>query len=181
MSQPLDVTVIATEDLSPTARAAIIELCIEAHGLEDFRNLFTYVPSGGRHFLAYAKTELVAHAMATTRWLQPDGQPLLKTAYVDAVSTLPSVQGRGYASAVMRRLAQDADASHEIACLETDIPKFYAPLGWELWRGPLAGRGERGLIPTPEQTGIMVLRLSQTPPLNLDGPLIIECQKERVW
>jgi GNAT superfamily N-acetyltransferase len=181
MSQPLNVTAIATGDLSPTTRAAIIELCIEAHGLADFKNLFTYVPSGGRHYLAYAQNALVAHAMVTTRWLQSEGLPQLKTAYVDAVSTAPAVQGRGYGSAVMRYLAQDVGASHAIACLETDIPEFYTPLGWELWRGALAGRSECGLIPTPDQTGVMVLRLSQTPSLNLDAPLSIECQPARIW
>ena len=181
MSEPLNVAAVATEQLSPATRAAIIELCIEAHGLADFKNLFTYVPNGGRHFLAYAQNALVAHAMVTTRWLQPEEQPVLKTAYVDAVSTAPSVQGRGYGSAVMRSLARDAEATHAIACLETDVPEFYAPLGWEIWRGALSGRSEAGLVATPEQTGIMVLRLSQTPSLNLDGPLSIECQTGRIW
>ena len=48
------------------------------------------------------------------------------------------------------------------------------------WRGPLAGRSEQGLVPTPEQTGIMVLRLSQTPALDLHSTLTIECQPGRI-
>jgi hypothetical protein len=48
------------------------------------------------------------------------------------------------------------------------------PLGWELWRGPLVGRNESQLLPTPDQTGIMILRLARTPPLDLDGTLVIE-------
>jgi hypothetical protein len=116
----------------------------------------------------------------TTRWLQPEGLGLLKTAYVDAVATSPECQGQGYGSAVMRALAAGLD-DYEIACLETDGPSFYERLGWELWRGPLAGRGENGLVPTPDQTGVMVLRLARTPALDLDKGLSIEGDSGRIW
>jgi aminoglycoside 2'-N-acetyltransferase I len=65
--------------------------------------------------------------------------------------------------------------------LQTDRVGFYERLGWELWQGPLAGRGEDGLIPTPDQQGVMVLRLPRTPPLRLDTRLTIEPQPERIW
>ena len=159
----------------------MIEVCIAAHENEDFRNLFAiYIPSGGRHFLEYRGRELVSHAVVTTRWVQPEGQRVLKTAYVDAVSTLPAYQGLGHGSAAMARLSAEID-DYEIACLQTDRPGFYERLGWEVWRGELAGRGEHGLIPTPQQRGVMVLRLPQTPPLDLDSQLTIECQPERIW
>lgn len=174
------VTVLATEDLTAALRAAVIDVCIAAHENEDFKNLFTFIPSGGRHFLAYRASELVSHAVATTRRLQPEGLPVLKTAYVDAVATLPVYQGQGYGSAAMRRLAAEVD-DYDVACLQTDRPTFYDRLGWELWLGSLAGRGEGGLIPTPEQRGVMVLRLSNTPPLDMHTPLTIECQPERIW
>ena len=170
-----------TEELVLDIRNAIIDLCIAAHQEEDFKNLFTYVPSGGLHFLGFQGEHLVSHAMVTTRWLQPEGQPLLKTAYVDAVATLPMHQGQGYGSALMRHLASTIDQEFEIACLETERAGFYEQLGWQVWRGPLAGRSEQGLIPTPEQKGIMVLRLSQTPALDLDSTLTIECQGGRIW
>ena len=104
---------------------------------------------------------------------------MLKTAYVDAVATLPAVQGQGYGSALLRHLAQNID-DYEIACLQTDIPAFYQRLDWELWRGPLAGRGEAGLVPTPAQKGVMILRLHHTPPLDLDTLLTIEVAG-RIW
>jgi aminoglycoside 2'-N-acetyltransferase I len=170
-----------TEDLKEPIRNAIIELCVEAHQEQDFRNLFTYVSSGGLHFLAFHDKLLVSHAMVTTRWLQTEDQPLLKTAYIDAVATLPAYQGQGYGSALMQRLASDIDREYMIACLETDRETFYERVGWQTWRGPLAGRGEQGLIPTPEQRGIMVLRLSQTPSLDLDSALSIEAQTGRIW
>lgn len=81
----------------------------------------------------------------------------------------------------MRKLAGDIDREYAIACLETDRETFYERLGWQTWRGSLAGRSENGLIPTPEQGGIMVLQLSQTPPLDLDSTLTIESQGGRIW
>jgi aminoglycoside 2'-N-acetyltransferase I len=181
MHNPIAITSILTEDLDETARAEIILVCIEAHHEDSFKKLFTYVPRGGTHFLARLDGRLVSHAMITTRWLQPESLPLLKTAYVDAVATLPEYQGRGYGSQVMQRLAADIDGQYQAACLETDRMTFYARLGWKTWRGPLAGRSEGGLVPTPDQKGIMVLQLSQTPVLDLDSFLTIECQTGRIW
>jgi aminoglycoside 2'-N-acetyltransferase I len=181
MTESSRVNVFKTEELDLDTRSAIIDLCIAAHQEEDFKNLFSYIPSGGLHFLGFQEKHLVSHAVVTTRWLQPEGYPLLKTAYIDAVATLPSHQGQGRGSAVMRYLANTIDHEYEIACLETERAGFYERLGWEVWRGPLAGRSEQGLIPTPEQKGIMVLRLSQTPPLDLDAALTIECQADRIW
>ncbi len=184
MHDSIRISVHSTEDLSEQVRAAIIQVCVEAHGEPDFHNLFTYIPSGGLHVLAYddgpSRAQLVGHAVVTERWMQPEGAPLLRTAYVDAVSTLPAYKGRGVGSAVMRRLADEL-GGFEIACLETEIAGFYTRLGWEKWRGPLAGRNEDSLIPTPDQTGILILRLPRTPPLDLDRGLVIECSGGRIW
>ena len=81
----------------------------------------------------------------------------------------------------MKRRVFWSCSDYSIACLETDKESFYKRLGWETWRGALAGRSKQGLVPTPEQTGIMILRLSQTPPLNLDSVLTIEHQGGRIW
>ena len=182
MTESTQVSFFKTEELGTDARQAIVDLCVLAHQEEDFKNLFSYISSGAWHFLAFHGQELVSHAMVTTRWLQPEGHSLLKTAYIDAVATLPTAQGRGHGSTLMHHLASKIDGEYVIGCLETgDQVEFYQRLGWELWRGPLAGRSERGLIPTPEQKGIMLLRLSQTPALNLDSLLTIECQDTRIW
>ncbi|GAB4580395.1 MAG: hypothetical protein Fur0022_31360 [Anaerolineales bacterium] len=179
----LTLTSARTEDLTPAAREAIIRVCVAAHQEQDFKNLFTYIPNNGLHFLAYQEDEIVSHAVVTTRWLQPEGWPLLRTAYVDAVATMPVLQGKGYGSSVMLELAHALKVgvgNYQIACLETDNPGFYTRLGWQRWRGPLAGRSAEGLIPTPG-VGVMVLRLPPTPLLNLDSLLTIEIQKGRVW
>lgn len=179
MSQSIAVTSARTEDLSADTRASIIRLCVAAHHEADFENLFVYIPSGGIHVLAYRAHELVGHAVATTRWLQPEGLPVLRTAYVDAVATLPVYQGQGIGSQVMRHLVS-AIADFEIGCLATDRVSFYAQVGWELWRGPLAGRVAAELVPTPDQTGIMIVRLARTPAVDLDSLLVIEAAG-RIW
>jgi aminoglycoside 2'-N-acetyltransferase I len=79
----------------------------------------------------------MSHAVVTTRWLQPEGLPVLRTAYVDAVATLPTYQGQGIGSTQMRHLAS-VIAEFEIACLETDRVSFYVQLGWEEWRGAVS-------------------------------------------
>lgn len=171
---------VATEDLSAAQRSSVIDVCIAAHNNEAFRNLFTFIPSGGRHFPAYRGDEVVGHAVVTTRWLQPEGLPVFKTAFVDAVATLPAYQGRGIGSAIMSRLGDDIH-DFDIGCLQTDRPEFYERLGWELWRGPLAGRNGDELVPTPDQRGVMVLRLPRRPALDLDKQLSIERQPARIW
>jgi aminoglycoside 2'-N-acetyltransferase I len=173
------ITVASTEDLDAATRAEIIRVCIAAHDEPDFERLFEYIPSGGRHFMAYHGRQLASHAVVTTRWLEAPGG-CLKSGYVDAVATLPDYQGQGFGSAVMQALAQNLD-DYDIGCLQTDIPEFYTRLGWELWRGPLAGRRGQEVIATPDQQGIMVLRVGRTPALDLDGDLTVDAQEGRIW
>src|SRR2546427_10128652 len=105
MSESIMVTSVRTEELNEETRASIIHVCRTAHQEDDFTHLFSYIPSGGIHVLAYLEQEVVSHAVATTRWLQPEGLPLLRTPYVDAVATRPAYQGQRIASTLMRHLA----------------------------------------------------------------------------
>ena len=171
---------LRTRELDEAARSAVVQLCIDAHQEEDFRNLFSYLPPDGLHVLAALGEELVGHAVVTTRWLQPVEGPLLRTAYVDAVATSPAHQRQGIGSAVMTHLAA-ALGDYDVACLDTERVSFYERLGWERWRGPLAGRSGDGLIPTPDQPGVMVLRLPGTPELDPDTLLTIEMHPARIW
>src|SRR5437588_2163188 len=82
MSESIMVTSQRTEELNAETRASIIHVCRTAHQEDDFTHLFSYIPSGGIHVLAYREQEVVSHAVATTRWLQPEGLPLLRTAYL---------------------------------------------------------------------------------------------------
>lgn len=180
MSVGTALTIVRTEDLSAGTRASIIEVCVAAFRSGSFEQMFDHIPAGGRHVLLQRDDQVVGHAVVTTRWLQPDGSPALPTAYVDAVATLPRYQRQGYGRMVMQHLASHIEDC-AIGALKTASPGFYARLGWELWRGPLAGRRAGDVVPTPEQRGVMILRLPQTPALDLDGALSIECQPGRIW
>lgn len=177
----LTITSKRTKDLDDATRTAIVQVCIAAHNNPEFRDLFSKLPADGLHVLAYFQNLLVSHAVITTRWLQIGNEPLLKTAYIDALATDPSFQRSRFGSAVMRHVVSLCQDEFEIACLETEQVKFFERLGWEEWRGPLAGRNEHDLVSTPSQTGVMILRLKHTPSLNLYSLLTIECQKERIW
>jgi aminoglycoside 2'-N-acetyltransferase I len=176
----LELRTMRTSDTDEETRESVVRLCIDAHQEEDFNNLFSYLPPEGLHVLAYLDGRLVGHAVVTIRWLQAGNEPLLRTAYVDAVATSPTHQGRGIGSAVMRHLASVVDDC-DIACLETDRVGFYERLGWEEWRGSLGGRSPEGLIPTPDQRGIMILRLGRTPDLDPSQRLTIEAHPARIW
>jgi aminoglycoside 2'-N-acetyltransferase I len=176
------VRFFTSEELAAAGlRQAVIDVCVAAHEEDEFRHMFTkYFSSGARHFLGYDGDTLVSHAVVSTRGVQPEGLSILRTAFVDAVSTLPSRQNQGYGSATMQCLAENI-GDYEIGCLQTDRTSFYGRLGWEEWRGPLGGRSDDGLIPTPDQRGVMVLRLPNTPAIDLAATLTVERQPDRIW
>lgn len=174
------IATVRTATLSAAGKTAIVEMCSSAHGV-DFGELWDLLPPDSVHATASLGGELVGHAVITTRWLQPGGHPFLRCAYVDAVATAPAHQHRGIGSAVMRRLAATADAGgFEIGGLESELRGFYEPLGWQRWRGQLAGLTDAGLVPTPDQDGIFVLRLAHTPTIDIDAPLTIQADG-RLW
>ena len=130
--------------------------------------------------LAFLDGRLVGQAVVTSRWSQNGDGPLLKTAYVDAVSTSEDEQRRGIGSAVMTHLISSID-DFDIACLKTDVVAFYERLGWREWYGPLGGRADDRIIPTPEQTGLMLFRLARTPAIDPTQLLTIEAHAARIW
>ena len=119
------VRVFTSEELATAGlRQPVIDLCLAAHQEDAFRYMFTkYFASGARHFLAYDGDTLVSHAVVSTRGVQPEGLPIMRTAFVDAVSTLPSLQNQGYGSATMQRLAETI-SDYETGCLQTDRTSF---------------------------------------------------------
>jgi GNAT superfamily N-acetyltransferase len=168
--------VVSAAALGGHARAEIISLCEVAYQ-EDFGRLFEDLP-GSIHVLARDRRgRLVSHAEWVPRWLQPAGGASLRTAYVEAVATVPDRQRRGLATTVLRRLAAEliADAQWELGALSPSVPDLYARLGWEPWRGPLAIRRDGGLDPTPPDEQVMILRLSRTPP-NLDTTALLTAE-----
>jgi aminoglycoside 2'-N-acetyltransferase I len=161
----IHLAVVPVHTLDTRVRAEIIALCASAYS-EDFSRLFedfaesTHVVARNEHGV------LVGHAEWVTRWLQPEGHPLLRTAYVEAVATAPAYQGRGFGAAVMHRLVEAvrADEAWELAALSPAVPEFYTRRGWEPWLGPLAIRHEDGTVePTPADELILICRLPRTP------------------
>ena len=105
----------------------------------------------------------------------------IETPLVGETGGNPRISKRVMLIAALGALAATIAATHEVACLETERVTFYERLGWERWRGPMAGRAERGLVATPDQQGVLILRLPRTPDLDLDRLLTIECQASRIW
>lgn len=174
----VSVEVVPTSALSPAQMAEILELCTRAYE-EDFAPYLAAI-SGGVHVLAYLEGTLVCHAMWVTRWLQVGAGPLRRTAYVEAVATEPAFQRRGYATQVLRRLAEEVQG-YEIAALSPSAPAFYARLGWLLWQGPLSVRTDTAVVASPDEA-VMILCLPNTTPIDLFAPLSIEWRAgDEVW
>lgn len=200
MPPDLTIQILPAAALDPPLQAAVYNLCARAYPGENLDPLWAAY-AADFHAIGWIADLPVSYAMVVTRWLQAGAGPLLCTAYVELAATLPEFQGRGYATALMRRLAAAiAAADYDLAALCPADTQLYARLGWEYWRGPLfirrppegwpAGASDTArdtdtdtaadlsaataeLLPTPEER-VMILRLPPTPPLNLDLPLSAE-------
>ena len=128
----LQFQAVKADDLNAQERGALIQLCTAAYE-EEFDHLFTSLP-GSTHMLGRLNGEIVTHAAWVTRWLQPEGQALLRTAYVEAVATAPSHQGRGFGTSVMQHL-QTLIQEFDLGGLSPSYAAFYARLGWEFGKG----------------------------------------------
>jgi aminoglycoside 2'-N-acetyltransferase I len=180
MNDNLKLEVLYDDQLRSDQMAEIHALCNRAYqvynvDLEPIFQTFTDVT----HVIGWWGTAIVSHAMWVTRWLQPGNQPPLRTAYVEMVATEPQFQGRGFASAVMRRLASAID-DFEMGGLCPAEPMLYTKLGWVFWQGPLFIQTNAGLISTPEAR-IMILPLPKTPPLDRSLALSAEWREGELW
>jgi aminoglycoside 2'-N-acetyltransferase I len=177
MSDTPTLTVVPDNDTPAEVRAEIILLCSTVFDTDYAQ----FIESFGRvtYVIARVDDRIVSVAMWCDRWLQPEGMPLLHTAYIEGVATDPAYRGRGIASAVMRRIA-DEIRDYDLGALGPALPTWYASLGWEMWRGPMFVRMDAGLDPTPG-CEVMILRLPNTPPLDLDAALSCEWRPLEVW
>jgi aminoglycoside 2'-N-acetyltransferase I len=177
MTNPPTIEIIPASALTAAQRQTILNLCSAAYA-EDFGSNLDLMAEA-THVIASVKGQWVSHAAWVTRWLQPAGQPLLRTAYVEAVATLPTYQGRGLGSAVLRQLAA-AIADFDLGGLSPSEPAYYARLGWVLWQGPLAIRTAQGLLDTPGEH-VMILALPSTPTLDRTSLLTAEWREGELW
>jgi aminoglycoside 2'-N-acetyltransferase I len=136
---------------------------------------------GGLHFILEEDHGIVAHASVVERDLHT-GAHRLATGYVEAVATRPSHQRRGYASTVMRDVAEYIDRTFRLGALATGRTAFYERLGWLVWKGPLFVRTDSGLTRTAEEDGNVLVRLTPTTPeLDLAAPLSCDWRPGDVW
>ena len=201
MPPDLTIQILPAAALDPPLQAAIHNLCARAYPGENLDPLWAAY-AADFHAVGWIADLPVSYAMVVTRWLQAGDGPRLRTAYVELAATLPEFQGRGYATALMQRLADAITAAdYDLAALCPADTQLYQRLGWEYWRGSLFIRRppegwpakERAtdrdtatdtvavtataatdeLLPTPEER-VMIRCLPPTPPLNLDLPLSAE-------
>ena len=98
---------------------------------------------GGRHVWVRGPEGVVSHGSVVERTLVCSGQAL-RVGYVEAVATAATHRRRGHGAAVMRRLGEYVTAQYALGALSTGTFDFYAPLGWERWRGPTFVDGPDG-------------------------------------
>jgi aminoglycoside 2'-N-acetyltransferase I len=180
MDEYLKLEVLRADQLTSEQLAGIHALCNRAYAVYDvdLEPLFqTFTDT--THVISWWRSAMVTHAMWVTRWLQPNNQHPLRTAYVEMVATEPEFQRRGFATAVMRQLASSIN-DFELGGLSPAEPMLYERLGWVFWQGPLFIRTQDGLIPTPDGS-VMILRLPKTPPLDLTLPLSAEWREGELW
>ncbi len=136
---------------------------------------------GGVHFIASLDGETVAHASVVERQLHAAGRPI-RTGYVEAVGTLPALQGRGVGTLVMRAANDHIRSKYELGALGTGEHGFYERLDWRTWQGPLFVRAPDGERRTPDEDGgIMVLSTPSSGPLDLAVPLSCDWRAGDVW
>ena len=172
-----NIQILPSDLLTPAQRAEIHALCNRAYD-EDLEELFQTF-SNPTHVIARLDSAIISHAMWVERWLQPGDLPPLRTAYVEMVATEPALQHRGYGTQVMTRLAASIQ-NYSLGCLCTGSPSFYDRMGWVFWQGPLFIRTSNGLLPTPEEE-VMILKLLNTPQLDLTLPLSAEWREGELW
>lgn len=175
----LEIQLVRSEGMSVALREQIRVLCSMAYE-EDF-TAYLQLLSPATHLLGYSGGELVSHVAWVDRELRVGGLGSLRTAYIEAVATLPAHQGRGFATALLQAtppLVQD----FQLAALAPSDAAFYQRLGWRLWQGPLSYIDPFGAqIETPEEQ-VMIFPLPLTPSdLDVRASLSTKWRAIEVW
>lgn len=175
----LQIAVVPSAAVLGALYDELLALCSRAYD-EDFAAYLEMI-SPATHLLARLDGALVSHAAWVERELRVEHLGPLRTAYVEAVATLPERQGRGYASALLARIPALV-GDFDLAALSPSDAGFYRRLGWEMWQGPLSYVAPSGAeIPTPEEQ-VMIYRLPRTPAtLDLRAKLSTDWRPLEVW
>jgi len=178
MADILDIQVKSGQLLSEDEYSEIRELCTQAFKRDYLPFLKSF--QHATHVLGRYRHKLVTHVLWITRWLQIGKSPPLRTAYIEALATDLDYRNKGFASEIMRKATGEIQ-DYDLAALSTGSPGFYAKIGWQLWRGPLFIRTDKGLMPTQDEHGVMVLSLPKTPSFDINAALSVEWRKVEPW
>ena len=176
--QSLKIEVLHSNLISETMKKEIISLCNHAYEEDLEPILETFV--NATHVLGYSNNLLVCHALWVTRYLQVGTNPIMRTAYVEAVATEARYRQRGFAAAVMKCLVNEVQ-DYDLAALSPFCVEYYQRLGWDLWRGPLFIRTKGKRISSPHDEEVMIFRLPKTPVLDLNDSLSAEWREGELW
>ena len=173
-----NIKVLHGKLIPETLRKDIVSLCDRAYEKDMQPILETFVDA--THVLGYYNDLLVCHALWVTRYLQAETNPMMRTAYVEAVATEAKYRNRGFASAVMKHLVGEVQ-EYDLAALSPFSVEYYQRLGWELWHGPLFIRTKHNLVPSLDEEEVMIFRLPKTPLLDLTASLSAEWRNGELW
>ena len=172
---------VPTEHLTKREKQTIRGLLDRAFEPGDFSDDDWDHALGGMHFVLERDAQIVAHASVVERELHA-ATIRLKTGYVEAVATDPTVQGQGLGTLVMEDVGDYIAEHFELGALGTGVFHFYERLGWFRWAGPTLVRTADGLVRTADEDGyVLILRTPASPPLDITAPLSCEWRPGDVW
>jgi aminoglycoside 2'-N-acetyltransferase I len=136
---------------------------------------------GGLRALIRDERGIVSHAALVPRIIVCDGRSL-RAGYVEAVATRSDQRRRGHAQLVLGKLGEIIARDYDIGALSTGLHDVYSPLGWERWRGAsyVQKRGER-VRTAEDDDGLMILRTSRTPHVDLGGDIVADWRDGDIW
>jgi aminoglycoside 2'-N-acetyltransferase I len=136
---------------------------------------------GGVHVWVSDPGGLISHGSFVERTLVLAGETL-RVGYVEAVATAAAHRRTGHAATVMKHIGELIRERLPLGALSTGSHDFYETLGWERWRGPTFVDGPRGRERTVDDDGgLMILRTSRSPRLDLDGEIVCDWRLGDVW
>ena len=136
---------------------------------------------GGVHVWLTDPRGLISHASLVERTLVCSSETL-PVGYVEAVATVATDRRHGHGTAVMKHIGELIRERYRLAALSTGAQAFYETLGWERWCGPTFVDDPRGRERTPDDDGgIMILRTSRSPRLDLNSEIVCDWRIGDVW
>jgi aminoglycoside 2'-N-acetyltransferase I len=175
----LATTELSGEEIAEIRQLMLVAFADDEHGGFDDEDWEHSV--GGTHFVLRDGGRIVAHASVVDRDIRVGGAPV-RTAYVEAVATLPELQGRGLGTDVMREVNDLVAERYQLGVLGTGSHHFYERLGWKVWRGPAYVRLAHGDQRTPDEEGdLLVLLTPSSPRLDLTEAISCEWRPGDVW